>query len=360
MQSKNTQFLLGHTDIVLTLDASKDTRFLVSGSKDHSVRVWDLYKMRCIGVGSTHTASVSAVAMAPKTGDFFVSCSDDKTMKLWTMDAVRQFAQNTVKKAKNKDLEEKDLMSIPCAVTVSAHNKDISDVSISPDEQFIATCSADRTAKLWSREKLECLQTFKHKMGVWSVAFSPVEKCLVTGCSDNVIRIWSLKTGAILKTFEGHESAVLRVGFVNLGLQLFSTASDGIAKLWTIKTGECVETFDVHKDRVWALSINKDGGEIVTGGEDCRINIWRENTNEVIEDQRKALDDTVVKYVVSKVYIYCIFLGTSICKTCSSKTRCTKPYHWPLVWIGHCRSMVFFKSSLKQQRKVKFAPLSRN
>jgi WD40 repeat protein len=34
--------LVGHTDIVVSIDTSIDGKFLVSGGKDHAVRVWNL------------------------------------------------------------------------------------------------------------------------------------------------------------------------------------------------------------------------------------------------------------------------------------------------------------------------------
>lgn len=52
------------------------------------------------------------------------------------------------------------------------------------------------------------------------------------------------------QTFEGHTNSVLRVEFINQGLQLLSTASDGLLKLWNVRGEECVATMDNHEDKV--------------------------------------------------------------------------------------------------------------
>jgi len=91
-----------------------------------------------------------------------------------------------------------------------------------------------------------------HKRGVWSVEFSPVDKVLArcvstaalqisltlivitesqcfsnwvyddSAAGDKTIKLWSLTDMVCLKTFEGHTNSVLRVKFINHGMQLMS------------------------------------------------------------------------------------------------------------------------------------------
>jgi len=53
---------------------------------------------------------------------------------------------------------------------VSAHDKDINTVAVSPNGAIICTGSQDRTAKLWRTSDLAPIATLKgHKRGVWQV-----------------------------------------------------------------------------------------------------------------------------------------------------------------------------------------------
>jgi U3 small nucleolar RNA-associated protein 13 len=179
----------------------------ISGSKDKNIRVWDTNQKRCIAIGDSHSGSVTVVKYSPKR-KFLVSGSEDKTLKLWKLDQLE------------KKLKSNEVITLQCFQTVIAHKKEISDISISPDESLIASCSSDRTVKLWKASDLSLIKEFKHKNGVWSIDFSPVDKVLITACSDFKIRIWSLSTGAVLNIYEGHDQSVLKVSYINKGLQV--------------------------------------------------------------------------------------------------------------------------------------------
>ena len=66
-----TASLAGHADTILALDAAPLAdasaaagipTVLVSGAKDHQVRLWDCSSGRCLGLAEGHVAAVSAVA----------------------------------------------------------------------------------------------------------------------------------------------------------------------------------------------------------------------------------------------------------------------------------------------------------
>ena len=285
--------IVGHTEMVLSMDRSKDKdqRYLVTGSKDKTVRVWDVSKYGTssddfatpVAVGTSHLSGVTAVCVSnhkrkvKDTGveDFFVfSASDDGVIKKW-------------------QLSNCNLLG----TTADCHKKTVSEIAISPDDSMIATASADKTAKVLDANDLsKVIFEFPHKRAVWCVKFSPVDKVLATGSSDNTIRIWSLKTGNCVKVLEGHDQSVLKMQFLNNGTQLITADANGIVRLWVIKTGECIKVFgDAHKERIWAIAVDQKANQLITGGEDSVINIWEDNTEEIKEDQRKEVNLSVIQ-----------------------------------------------------------------
>lgn len=56
--------LCGHTDIVLAVDSSPEGCWITTGSKDHTLRLWNARTESCIAVLEGHTAPVVGVQMS--------------------------------------------------------------------------------------------------------------------------------------------------------------------------------------------------------------------------------------------------------------------------------------------------------
>lgn len=50
----------------------------------------------CVAVYHGHIEDVSSIAISPKTGRFFASCSSDNTLKLWDIHTVLQKASGII------------------------------------------------------------------------------------------------------------------------------------------------------------------------------------------------------------------------------------------------------------------------
>lgn len=65
---------------------------------------------------------------------------------------------------------------------------------------------------------------------MWKACFSTVDRCLASCSSDRTVKLWSVLDYSCLHTFEGHTASVLAVRFVNRGQQLLSSSSDGLIR----------------------------------------------------------------------------------------------------------------------------------
>jgi WD40 repeat protein len=76
-------------------------------------------------------------------------------------------------------------------LTLSGHTDPVRSVSFSPDGLFIATASADGTAKIWdARLGAELLTLSGHSGPVNSVAYSRDGRHIVTASNDQTFRVW--------------------------------------------------------------------------------------------------------------------------------------------------------------------------
>ncbi|CUA72578.1 U3 small nucleolar RNA-associated protein 13 [Rhizoctonia solani] len=273
----------------------------------------DHIEWTCVAMCAGHAESIGAVAFggldANGVPSFLVTGSQDRTLKVWDLSVLRGSTPPAPIKLKS-------------LTTAKAHDKDINALDVAPNGRLVATGSQDKTAKVFelgTSHDLTPIGTLKgHKRGVWSVRFSPVERVIATGSGDKTVKLWSLDDWACLKTFEGHTNSILRLSFLTHGTQLVSAGSDGLVKLWTVRTEECVATLDAHEDKVWALSVSADERTIVSAAADSRVVVWRDSTEEEQlekEEQRAKgveLEQNFTNYLALNDYRNAILLALTM------------------------------------------------
>ncbi|KAJ2249516.1 U3 small nucleolar RNA-associated protein, partial [Coemansia sp. RSA 454] len=321
----NCELAYGHKDIILTLDVHSSGAIVATGSKDNTVCIWAInmkapvnHRVTCVAVAVGHTKAVGAVAMAQGSDALFmVTGSEDRTVKVWDLEPLRAIFEDPSHAATL--VGDAEPIRLHTRYTFQAHEKDINSVRIAPGNKIFVTGSQDRTAKVWDVETGQPLGTLQgHRRGVWNVAISPADRVAATASSDRMIKLWSLSDFECLKTFEGHTSSVLCIEFVAGGLQLLSTGSDGLIKLWNIKDGECVLTLDKHEGKIWTLAKQQSEEFMATGGTDSVIHIWKDTTQEEVDrmhqeeartlEQQQALDN----YLLVKDYRNAVSLALSL------------------------------------------------
>ncbi|CAE7078105.1 unnamed protein product [Rhizoctonia solani] len=159
---KATSTLQGHTSEVTSVSFSPDSSRLVSGSRDKTIRVWDVDRETAIlGPLGGHTDWARSTAFSPD-GAQIVSCSNDHTIRLW-------------------DPRTGEMIGKP----YTDHNGPVRSVSFSPWGTYIAS-GGDRTVRLWDiRMGRQVDQPFKEHTGpVMTVAFSPDGQYIASGSGD--------------------------------------------------------------------------------------------------------------------------------------------------------------------------------
>ncbi|KAL7980914.1 hypothetical protein Chor_002068 [Crotalus horridus] len=121
-------FLEGHLKEIYGVSFSPNGYHIATGSGDNTCKVWDLRQRRCIYTIPAHQNLITGVKYEPNHGNFLLTGAYDNTAKVWTHPGW-----NPLK-------------------TLAGHEGKVMGLDISLDGQLIATCSYDRTFKLWMAE----------------------------------------------------------------------------------------------------------------------------------------------------------------------------------------------------------------
>jgi WD40 repeat protein len=74
----------GHSDWITAVAFSPDGKYLASGSRDNTVKLWSVELQKEVSTLRGHRYEVSSVAFSPD-GKYLASGSGDATIKLWNV-----------------------------------------------------------------------------------------------------------------------------------------------------------------------------------------------------------------------------------------------------------------------------------
>ena len=301
---KEIKSFKGHKDRVTSCAISYDGKFIVSGSNDKTLKLWDTKTGKEIKSFRGHKGWVSSCVIS-YDGKFIVSGSDDSTLKLWdtkTGKEIKSFKGHKyavtscvlsydgkfiVSGSKDDTLKLWDIKTGKEIKSFRGHKGWVTSCAISYDGKFIVSGSVDSTLKLWDIKTGKEIKSFSgHKSPVTSCVLSYDEKFIVSGSYDKTLKLWDIKTGKEIKSFKGHKGWVRSCAISYDGKFIVSGSYDSTLKLWDIKTGKEIKSFKGHKYTVSSCVISYDGKFIVSGSYDSTLKLWDTKTGKEIKSFR--------------------------------------------------------------------------
>ena len=244
-----------HTECVYTIQYSG--KHLVSGSRDRTLRIWNLDTLRLIGkplVG--HTGSVLCLQFDDsEKEDIIISGSSDTDVILWRFSTGQLL----------KKIEH-------------AHKESV--LNLKFDERFLVTCSKDKTIKIWSRHELRPGDKDYPVKGLAGGGKCPAYIFdLSSYTTDSILDVERSLTPkqreplpkyTMLMTLDSHGAAVNAIHIHED--QLVSASGDRSLKVWNIHTGKDTAKCEGHTKGI--ACVQYDGKRIVSGSSDNTIRIF--------------------------------------------------------------------------------------
>ncbi len=264
-QYVHTDTLTGHTKSVEGI-AFKDNGTLISGSRDDTLRAWD------VTTGTQRWEQdvgdyVYAVAL-PSHNPHFIAYGGP--------------GNHNIRMRYSDDGDWRG--------DVAGHTNSVYSLAFKPNSYLLASGSGDNTIRIWDvedRDNLRHVRTLRgHTGSVHSVAWSPDGRTLASASEDGTVRLWNPNNGINFAVLRGHTEAVNCVAWSPDGRILASGSRDATIRLWNPDTHGTLRVMRLPRfvgSREFALAFHPNGETLASGSTPRGaiggiIRLWDPNT----------------------------------------------------------------------------------
>jgi WD40 repeat protein/serine/threonine protein kinase len=228
---RTEHILAGHSGPVNSVAFSPDQKFLISGSADGTVRVYEMDRGELQWTAKADIGPITAVTIS-RESKLLAAAGGTGLIRLYTLPSGSVFQ------------------------TLRLHSSPLTWAAFSPSGTYLASVDEAGTVSLWDYEKGAAGPHWNaHNTPIRALAFPPDGRQLATGGSqDTLIRIWNVPDGSAVKTLKGHQGIVWSLAYSPDGSMLLSSSRDRSARIWS------TSNFSAKRTAQWRSDVNLING----------------------------------------------------------------------------------------------------
>lgn len=283
-----------HHYLTVTGMALYESAYLITGSGDRRVHLWDRNNMEVLhtftGPAGVHSLLVS--------GDYLFVAYTNKTIAIWNLLSRILIMTHTTRNIEAMIVLPTDDPLVFHLYT--GHSKSFRRCDVCLDS---TPPTIHETVSLVGRDDtVYCTAIFQnhilftgsvgHTIRAWDIRYFGTDhtivylsghigrvRCLLirgtqlfSGSDDHTIRIWDIITLTSVTILQGHKGPI--TALATLGPILYSASSDHTIGIWNLLTNEQIHLARGHSEGVNCLAI--DSSRLYSGGGDYTIKVWEE------------------------------------------------------------------------------------
>ncbi|MBQ9873906.1 MAG: protein kinase [Thermoguttaceae bacterium] len=242
-----------HADWIRSISLSPNNRFLVSGSWDRRVILWDLATGSRLFTLSEKVKNLTNVLFAPD-GRTILCAGGDGTASLW------------------------DLTSNKALLRLNIGSGSTRAVAFGGTGDFFVTATEDSVVRFWNGRSglpFKELTGFNSDVSALDLSFDNTK--LVVGCKNGTIHVVDLsdKSGRTRAILSGHLGAINSLKFFPDGEWLASSAKDKTARIWNLRAGREVQKLTNLDADFCSVVLDSSGTAILCGDESGVVRGWK-------------------------------------------------------------------------------------
>lgn len=164
------------------------------------------------------------------------------------------------------------------AVNCKGHKEAVYSIAWHPlpkHPDVLASCSWDKTVRLWEASKGRCLHTIEGFGQLLNIQWSPNGKFITVSDEEGTLTIIDLKTRKTIASRQISHSSIPTFRWTPDNKFILVGKRDGLIEIVTAPNLERVHTFRSHLGPVYSIVFNPSGEHFATGGADGLVTMWQ-------------------------------------------------------------------------------------
>lgn len=247
--------IVGHTDFIFCI-CELSNHLLVSGSRDHSIKIWSLNKTnyKCEKtIIDAHTSTIYNIIEI--SNHRMTSCAYDKSIKIWK--AISPFELIT---------------------SLQGHNSSVVAILYLHKREELISISRDSVLRVWSMVTYQAVSIMNGISVCFSHSLCILDNKTISIGYNNIIEIIDINGLKVNKVFEIQNNEITNIYSliaVNHNT-IICGCNDGILYEYDFANNNVKKTKSIHTENIYdIIKINEK--EYVSCGLDKTVCIWKKN-----------------------------------------------------------------------------------
>ena len=231
---------------------SKDEQFLITGSKDSYLRVWNAESITQDFLYEGHSRSILCLGLS-EDSQFAFSGSQDRTLRIWDL--------------KNK--KQKALLM---------HSGQVQSLVFLGQSGIIVSGSLSLGSKaeiyVWDFSELSIVNRFEIAFAELGSFLHLENKPILLLSTGNSIRFLDLNTCLLESREKKHKEKITCVLVTKDNKKVITGCEDANIFIWDINDETSVHQLTSHTESITSLALTKDNFSVLSGSKDKSIRLW--------------------------------------------------------------------------------------
>ena len=301
--TRNNKVVLleGHQKCIMSVAVTPDSKYIVSGSEDKTLRIWEISTGRVLACLTDHTETIWGVCVSPNM-KYIGTASGDKIVGLFSFQerrlihsykghmnpifciACSNSSRYLASGAQDKDVGLWDIETLKDIILLKGHTDTVFSVKFTANDELLISGAADYTLRIWSVAEKRILEKIDTKSGmIESLAITKDGKYLGFGDRSNNVHLWDWEQKKSIKIFKDHKKWVKCVAVSSDDRYIASASNDASIRIWNITEKRIEIVMHGHANTIRSVAYSPDGKYLVSGSEDMTVRIWDLNDPTILK-----------------------------------------------------------------------------